>query len=98
MLKIQSKIGFDLNDEEILMTIIIISVDQNVHAAFICKNTDIFNRIEERLYVKYPEYKEIYNNFLYKGKLIDKFKTIEENGIEDSAIITLNNNYINFNS
>jgi len=88
--ELKSKIGFDLKEGENLMTIIFISVDQQIHYSIICKNTDNFSKIEKMLYDKYPEYKKSENYFLYKGKKINRFETIEENGIEYSALITLN--------
>ena len=52
----KSNFPFDLKKGEKLMTVIFQSVDQKVHYAFICKNTDKFNIIENLLYDKYPEY------------------------------------------
>ena len=82
---------FNLKKGEKLMTVIFISVDQGIHYALICKNTDKFSRIEELLYEKYPDYKKKENFFLYNGNRINRFDTIEENGIQYSSIITLNN-------
>ena len=82
---------FNLKKGEKLMTVIFISVDQGIHYALICKNTDKFSRIEELLYEKYPDYKQKENFFLFNGKRINRFDTIEENGIQYSSIITLNN-------
>ena len=83
--------AFNLKKGEKLMTVIFISVDQGIHYALICKNTDKFSRIEELLYEKYPDYKKKENFFLYNGNRINRFDTIEENGIQYSSIITLNN-------
>ena len=88
--ELKTTIGFDLKEGEKLLTIIFISVDQKIHYALICKNTDDFSKIEKLLYEKYPEYKKSENYFIYKGKKINRFETIEENNIEYSAIITLN--------
>ena len=87
---LKSKIGFDLKEGENLMSIIFVSVDQVIHYSIICKNTDNFSKIEKILYDKYPEYKKSENYFLHNGKKINRFETIEENGIEYSALITLN--------
>ena len=82
---------FNLKKGEKLMTIIFVSADQRIHYALICKNTDKFSRTEELLYEKYPEYKNRENFFLFNGKKINRFDTIENNGIQNSSIITLNN-------
>ena len=47
-----------LKPGEKLMSIIFLSGDQKIHHSFVCKNTDIFAEIEQKLYVEYPEYKE----------------------------------------
>ena len=79
----------NLKPGEKLLPIIFISLDQRIHYAIICKNTDKFKDIEESLYNAYPEYREFDNYFMSKGNKINRFKTIRENGIENSDIITL---------
>ena len=74
------------------MTLIFNSFDQKVHYAIICKNTDNFSQIEQILYEKFPEYKETENYFLYGSRKINRYKTIEENGLEYSAFILFNKN------
>ena len=88
--ELKSKIGFDLKKEEKLMTIIFISFDEQIYYSVICKNTDKFNRIEELLYEKYPEFKISENYFFHQEKKINRFNTIEENGIKYSDLIILN--------
>ena len=87
--ELKSKNIFNLKEGEKLMTIIFISADQRIHYSLICKNTDKFSRIEELLYEEYPEYKKIDNFFLFNGKRINRFETLEENGIKNSSLITL---------
>ena len=67
------------------------STDNKIDMAFSCKNTDIFVRLEEKLYEKYPQYKETNNLFTVNGIEVKRFKTIEENKINDSDKIILNN-------
>ena len=88
--ELKSKNPFNLNKDEKLMPIIFWSVDQKIHYAFICKNTDRFNKIENMLYDIYPEYQEDENFFTVRGKKIIKSKTIEQNNIQYSDIIILN--------
>ena len=88
--KLKSKLPFDLGENEKLMTIIFISTDSKIHYAMICKNTDKFNKIENILYEQYPEYQESENYFTVNGIRIIKSKTLEENNIKFSDIITLN--------
>ncbi len=72
-----------------LMTVIFISDDQKVHYSLICKKTDKFKDIEERLYKIYPDYSKTNNYFLANGNTINKSKTLEEIKIKNSNIITL---------
>ena len=80
---------YDLKSNEKLMTIIFYSLDQKIHYAFICKNTDQFIKLETQLYEVYPEIKNYENYFLSKGNKNNKFNTMEENNIHNSDIIIL---------
>ena len=73
------------------MTIIFISIEEDIYYAIICKNTDKFNKIENMFYDVYPQYLESENYFTVKGKKISKSKTIEQNNIKYGDIIILNN-------
>ena len=75
---------------EKIISIIFKSIDQKVNFSFTCKNTDIFVRIEEKLYKVYPEYKEYNNFFTVSGRTIKRFKSIEENNIKNADNILLN--------
>ena len=51
------------------MTINFISFDQKVNNySIICKNTDIFNNIEKKLYDEFKEFYETENYFTVNGK------------------------------
>ena len=79
---------------EDIIAICFISIDQNIHRPISCKKTDILVKIEEKIYHEYPEYKD-YNTYLTVNKnVINRFKTLEENGIKDGNTIIVNiNNY-----
>ena len=78
-----------LKKEEKLISVIFNSFDENIHYSIICKNTDKFSKIESLLYDKYPEYKKLNNSFIINGKEINKSKSLEDNKIKNSDIITL---------
>ena len=77
------------NEGEQLMTVIFISEDQKVHYSFICKKIDKFQDLESKLYKIYPEYSQTDNHFAVNGRTITKSKNLDDNGIKNSAIITL---------
>ncbi len=66
-----------------------ISLDQKINSAIKCLKTDTFAEVEEKLYQKYEEYRETNNNFIFKGKIILRFKKIYENNIKDGDKIQL---------
>ena len=85
-----SRYPFELNKDEKMISVIFTSDDQKIHFSVICKNTEKFIRLEEKLYNDYPEYSETNNYFVVNGNRIEKFKTLDENNIRNSDIIILN--------
>ena len=79
-----------LNDGEKIMTIIFQSSNEEINYAALCKNTDIFNKIETQLYECYPEYRENENFFTSNGIKINKYKNMDENNIKNNDIIIFN--------
>jgi len=45
--------------------------------------------VEEKLYKKFPEYRETNNCFLANGKEVLRFKTISENNIGNGLPVTM---------
>ena len=87
--EIKRMLPFDLSPGEKIMCVIFISVDQKVHLPVICKNTDIFTRLEKLVYEEYPEFGETDNYFMVHGQKINKYKSLEFNKIKNNDIITL---------
>ena len=67
------------------------SLDSKIDYSIPCKNTDIFVRLEERLYEEYPECKETNNYFTCNGEIILRFKSIDDNKLKTGDKILLNN-------
>ena len=76
------------NDEE-KIKINFSSLDQKVKISLLCSNYEIFAEIEEKLYQKFPEYRETNNCFFSNGEQILRFKTIEENKLENGKTVIL---------
>ena len=91
-LKLQlSRYPLLLNDGDKLMSLIFTSADQVIHHSVICKNSELFNKVENRLYEDgFLEYKESENFFTFNGLKINKNKSLDENNIKNSDIIILN--------
>ena len=81
------------NNIENLMTVIFYSTDQKIHYSLICKKTDKFNKIENELFEAYPECQDSEYLYIANGQKIKRFKTLEENKITNSQVITLTQFY-----
>ena len=76
--------------EEILSVLFMTQGNQDIiNYSMACKNTDLFVRLEERLYEDYPKYKNYETLFLVNTRKILRFKTLEENKIKNNDIISL---------
>ena len=51
-----------------------------------CKNNKLFFRLEERLYVSFPEYKKVKAIFMVDGRRIFRFQTLDEHKIKRNDI------------
>ena len=87
--EIKSRYPIELLEGEQLMSIIFTSMDQRILYSEICKNTDQFSKLESQLYRQYPQYLENDNFFTANGIKVNRFKTLEENGIHNHNIIIL---------
>ena len=76
-------------DTNNLLTLIFQSGDQLLRCGIICKNTDIFNVIVNKIFEKKPKFKENFNFFLCNGNRINEYKSLDENNIKDGNVIIL---------
>jgi len=80
---------YNVKPGEKIYSIIFYSSDQRINYSMACKNTDIFARLEEKLYEVFPEYKDMRTYFSANGKLIKRFKNLDENGIQNNNVVLL---------
>ena len=78
--------NFNLNE---IMCVNFISGDQQIHYEVPCLKSNTFAEVEEKLYQKFPVYRETNNNFIANGNLVLRFKTIGENKIGNGLPVTL---------
>ena len=85
------KINFNSNNniynQKIYITFL--SSDNKIFYQIPCSSDEVIAEIEEKLYKKYPEYRETNNLLLYNGNEIRRFKTIKENYIYAQSTILL---------
>ena len=84
-----SRYPLELSDGEKLISVIFTSSDENMYYSIICKNTQKFTELENKLYNDYPEYSGTYNYFMVNGNKVNKFKSLDENKIRNNDIIIL---------
>ena len=87
--QIKSVLPFDLKEGESILPLIFVAGDLSVHYALICKDSEKFNQVENRLYEIFPEYSEIENYFFANGAKINRFKTLKENRLKYSNIVMM---------
>ena len=80
-----------LKPGEKIMCINFVSMGTNDigHYALACKNTDLFVRLEERLYNDFPQFKNYETYFEVNTRRIKRFKPLEENNIKNKNIINM---------
>ena len=76
---------------EKIMSINFVSMGRQdiMNYSLVCKNTDLFVRLEERLYNDFPQFKNYETYFEVNTKRIKRFKTLEENNIKNKNIINM---------
>ena len=88
--EIESRYPIKLLRGEKIISVIFTTINNEFFYSIICKNTDIFVNIELEFYKKYPVYREFQNDFMVNNKIVQKYKTLDENNIYNSSIIFLN--------
>ena len=59
------------------------------HFNLVCKNVELFVRLEERLYANFPQFKKYETYFEVNGRRIKRFQTLDENKIKSNDIINI---------
>ena len=68
------------------------SKDETIYYSVYCKNSDIFSKLEEELYLEYPNLKNQNISFFFNENEINRTGTIEENEIIDGDTILIKEN------
>ena len=84
---------FDLNEGEKLMTIQFYYAKYNFYYTMFCKNTDIFNNIEKKIYENKIDYYNPDNLYMTNGIIIDKSKSLKDNNINNNDQILIYSSY-----
>ena len=88
---LKNKIRTLENDFNQIMTVNFVSLGSSDigHYSLLCKKTDLFVRLEERLYKDFPKLKNNKIVFEVSAKRINRFKTLDDNNIKNNEIINI---------
>ena len=80
-----------LNTQEKILAVNFVSmgVSDIGHYNIICKNVDLFVKLEFQLYKDFPKFKDYDTFFMVNGKKIKRFKTMDENNIKNNDVISI---------
>jgi hypothetical protein len=92
--KSNSQIGYSItskNNTEQIWTINFNSVGEEDIGRYslACKKTDLFIKLEERIYADFPQFKNYDIYFELNKKRIKRYKTLEENHIENNSVVDI---------
>ena len=85
----------NINNEILLEKVIavnFISKDEKINYPMACLSSEMFEKVEERLYHEFPELREKNIYFMANGNIIDKSASLEQNKIKKGNIILINEN------
>lgn len=83
------KFPFTLEKNEKLMSIIFNTINEKINFPIICKNTDKIIDLEKYFFEEFPEYSNIKIEYIYEGKHLDRFKTLEDYNIKNGKTIII---------
>ena len=89
-LKLKSQNNNEKNKQLFDMILFFQSQDQEINnVAIKCLSSDTFAEIEEKLYKKFPNFRNTNNTPICNGRIILRFKTLSENNIKVENIVQL---------
>ena len=80
---------------EAIIAVNFISLNDNINYPMACKKTDIFSKIEEKLYHEFPQLKSKKIYFIANGNIVDRSSTFEQNKIKNGTTILIRENEYN---
>ena len=78
---------------ETIIAVNFVSLNYNINYPMACKRTDIFSKIENKLYQEFPVLKSKQIYFISNGNIIDRSLTFEQNKIKSGNTILINDIY-----
>ena len=82
-------VNFKPGDKIIAVLFMTLGNQDIFNYAMACKSSDLFVRLEERLYQDFPKYRNFETSFMVSARMISKYKSLEENQIKNNDIISI---------
>ena len=89
-LKIDLKVKINENKNNKRIKVKFQSSDGVINEIIESFEDDTFNVVEEKLYVKFGQYRDSNNMFLANGNQILRYKSLKDNKIKDGHVIIMN--------
>jgi len=86
----KKEVNFDSEIMDTIIAIIFFSAKYNINFPMACKKTDIFAKIEEKLYYEFPLLKSKKLYFIVNGNIANRSLTFEQNNIKSGSTILIN--------
>ena len=81
---------YSSNAMESIIAVNFVSLTYNINFPMACKKTDVFSKIEKKLYQEFPDLKSKKIYFVANSAVIDKSSTFEQNNIKSGNTILIN--------
>jgi hypothetical protein len=81
---------YSSNAMESIIAVNFVSLAYNINFPMACKKTDVFSKIEKKLYQEFPDLKSKKIYFVANSAVIDKSSTFEQNNIKSGNTILIN--------
>ena len=81
---------YSSNAMKSIIAVNFVSLTYNINFPMACKKTDVFSKIEKKLYQEFPDLKSKKIYFVANSAVIDKSSTFEQNNIKSGNTILIN--------
>ena len=72
------------------MAVNFICTEKGINCPIACLNSDLFSKLEDKLYLEYPELRNKRIYFIANGDIINKASSLEQNRIKNGNQILIN--------
>ena len=79
----------EINDNDNLMSLIFLSSDESLKYGIICKSSDIFNGVVNKIFEREPKFRENLYFFLCNGTRVNEYRSLKDNKIKDGNVVIL---------